>query len=212
MPRKKLIYTSEFPYHIVARCNNKDWFYLNLDETWDLFKNELNIVSIKFGFKVHAFVLMSNHYHLIASTNNKYNLGYVMNMLQKRITDKVNLKSKRTNHVFGGPYKGSLITENYYYINVLKYVFRNPVSANIVKKVGNYKFSTIDNYLSGNANDYIITSSHIFDQQGRRYVDDFDKWFNFAFSNEDYELMKKGVKKTNFKICGAKIGNQNRVF
>lgn len=105
--------------------------------------SHFNAISVARKAMVHAFVLMSNHYHLIVSTHEEHDLGIVMCDFQKSVSKAVNRISERTNHVFGGAYKGSLITNPVHYANVLKYVLRNPVAAGICSRSLNYPYSTL---------------------------------------------------------------------
>ena len=59
----------------------------------------------------------------------------------------INSETKRINHVFGGPCKASVITNERYYYHVYKYVLRNPVDAGIAKDCFSYEYSTLKNSL-----------------------------------------------------------------
>lgn len=199
MPRKRLIYTPEFPYHIVARSNNREWFKGELREVWDIFKEELIQLNQDYGFVVHAFVLMSNHYHLIASCSLDYDLGYIMRILQTKTSNRINGLSGRINHVYGGRYKGSLIGDEFYYANVLKYVFRNPVKADLCSKVEDWPFTNVNDIL-GKTESGVPTSSHIFEKS--LFMNDTEKssWFNEVFHMDDDERIRKGLTRTVFKL------------
>src|SRR3990167_2337764 len=98
MPRPKLFKTELFPYHITGRSNNKDWFYLPLPEIWSLLTENLGIVSETYQLKIHSFVLMSNHFHLMATTPDS-NLGDVMKYFMRESAKSVNRTANRTNHL-----------------------------------------------------------------------------------------------------------------
>ena len=68
MPRKKLIRTDQFPYHVTTRTNNKNWFSLPLEETWNICLRSLHKANKLNKVNLHAFVLMKNHYHLLLET------------------------------------------------------------------------------------------------------------------------------------------------
>src|SRR5690606_22174225 len=133
MPRKPLLYIHEYPYHVTARSNNKEWFYIAKSLLWEIFISELNSHKEKFGIRIHAFVLMDNHYHLLLSTRGEFYLGEVMQSLQRSIARKINSEAQRINHVFGGAYKGCLINNPIYYAHVVKYIYRNPIKAGLVQ-------------------------------------------------------------------------------
>ncbi len=85
---------------------------------------------------------MSNHFHLLL-TSPEEEIGTVMRELLSSVTRTVNLESGRTGHLFGGPYKASLIGDAGYYATVLKYVYRNPIKAKVCERVEDYPFSTL---------------------------------------------------------------------
>jgi REP element-mobilizing transposase RayT len=143
MPRKPTIFTSEYPYHIRARSNNREHFYLPVDECWSICSELLQEANIKFGFQVHAFLIMNNHYHLIATATNEYPLYKVMEWFQRSVTRRINDRAARINHVFGGPYKATIILSEDYYRYAIKYLYRNPVEALMVKNVEHYPYSTL---------------------------------------------------------------------
>ena len=133
MPRKSSstpisIRTMLWPAPII-----KEWFYLEKSIVWKIFKTQLIQAVERHRLKIHAFVLMGNHYHMIVSTHPDYNLGIVIQALQRSVSRMINSESKRINHVFGAHIKASVITNERYYYHVYKYVLRNPVDAGITK-------------------------------------------------------------------------------
>lgn len=191
MPRKKLIYTHLFPYHVVARSNNKDWFYLNKSETWRIMVQAAISVTKKYQLLIHAFVLMDNHYHMVVTTHPDHPLGEVMCKFQKTISRKINKKTNRINHVFGGPSKPSLISNPEYYARVIKYVYQNPIRAGICKEAEHYAYSSL------NSDEFRICSpftgiAHLVP------TTDFHSWINSL--DNSHEEVRKGLKKTVFKV------------
>lgn len=192
MPRKKLIYTHEFPYHVYARSNNREWFYLPINETWDIFVSELNRTFTEYKMSLHAFVLMSNHYHMLVTADPSYSLGEAMCELQKSVSRRINKVAERSNHVFGGPYKAALIKNSKDFSDVLKYIYRNPVKAGMVDLVEKHPYSTISN------NRMIITppSQDIINEIPSNML----AWLNSSSDQEKEEKIKKALRRTEFKI------------
>ncbi len=203
MPRKPLEYTHEYPYHIVARCNNREQFKLELSEVWDIFKTELTELNQRYNFQTHHFVLMSNHYHLIASTDKKYNLGFIMRILQSRTSRTINLKTGRINHVYGRRYRASLIIDPYYYGNALKYLYRNPVTAGICESVVDWKYSTLNNHQGFSIEGFPL-SCHLLERGVMLSGINFIKWLNEAYSPEVYEKINLGLTRVQFKFTQRK--------
>lgn len=192
MARKKLIYTDQFPYHIYARSNNREWFYLPQERVWEIYISEINHIVTKFKVLIHAFVLMNNHYHMLITTHEESDLGKVMCELQKSVSRTINSESGRVNHVFGGPYKASLITTSEYYSMVYRYIFRNPVEAGICKCVEDYLFSTL-------RSDQIPVTSPLSGICSLLPMTALDHWLNEPSDENIRNSIRKGLKKTCFK-------------
>jgi putative transposase len=130
MSRKKIDYLPHAVYHCVARTNDKEPFH-SLPDTWRIFSRELSFISKHYGVTIFAFVLMSNHYHLLLKVGDKIPLGRVMNYFQAKLSRTLNLRNQRINHVFRGQYRGSRITECSHFDVVFRYVLQNPLKANL---------------------------------------------------------------------------------
>lgn len=192
MPKRKLIYTDYYPYHVTARSNNKEWFYLEKPVVWTVFVEILNELNESHGLRVHAFVLMSNHYHLICTCSDQ-DLGRVMQQLQQRVSKRINKIAGRINHVFGGPYSGSLITTPTYYKTVLKYVYRNPVAGGLSDDVSQYLFSTL------NRSDLRLTFPYNIDCLINYRKKVLIPWLNNNTSANSRLEITSGLLKTEFK-------------
>jgi putative transposase len=68
MPRKKTIKNNIYPYHITTRSNQSQWFNVPLERVWSLALESLSFADKKHTVEIHAFVFMSNHYHLVVLT------------------------------------------------------------------------------------------------------------------------------------------------
>lgn len=142
MPRKPLVRTSEFPYHITSRSNNRDWFCISIEDVWDYCRELLAQGEKEFGIKIEAFVLMSNHYHLCVYTP-KANIDTFMRFFNQNLGRKIAKQSGRINRIFGAPYKWTVITSEAYFINVIRYVYQNPLRANLCQRCEDYPYSDL---------------------------------------------------------------------
>ncbi len=142
MPRKSIIRTSEFPYHVTIRTNNKDWFDLPLKEVWSLCLTNLKTASSKVNVNIQSFVLMNNHYHLLIWTPN-CDLDKFMYYFNSGLSKGVRKSTGRINRIFGDRYHWSLIKDQNYYELVQKYIYRNPIRAGLVRVCEEYEFSSL---------------------------------------------------------------------
>lgn len=197
MPRKQLIRSNIHPYHLTARCNNKEPFHCSLEQVWNIIGEHLNEISTVDHARIHAFVLMPNHFHLLISTP-EVDLGIIMQKFMASVTKSLNHKCRRSGRVFGARYHWSLINTVHYFDYALKYVYRNPVKASLVKNVEDYSFSSIRYKLGMESLQfplYPIAGFHsLVPHDQLKWL----QWINEPFKNELDETIRKGLKRTLF--------------
>ncbi|EQC48754.1 transposase IS200-like protein [Bacteriovorax sp. BSW11_IV] len=191
MPRKKLIRTNLYPYHVTIRCNNKEWFDVPLHIVWNICKRALCRANSKHPVKVQAFVLMSNHYHLMIWTP-LANIDKFMFELNRSISFEIRSKTGRINRIFGDRYKWTLIDNSDYYSVVLRYIYQNPIKKGIVEICEDYPFSTL-NYLVKN-------KSFPLELHTRDTLELYQKnYFNCSRSLSNREEFSKSFTRSTFK-------------
>jgi putative transposase len=142
MPRKPLLRHPRFPYHVTTRSNNKEWFDLPMNEVWKLFMRSLTHAYHKHPVEIINFVLMNNHYHILLRTP-ECNLDLFMYELNKEFSARLRIATNRINRMFGGRYKWCSIQSERYLYNCYRYVYQNPLRANLVKRIEDYEYSSI---------------------------------------------------------------------
>ena len=105
-------------------------------------ENYLHFLNRAYEIKIHSFVLMPNHFHLILR-NPQSNLSEAMNYFMRETSRQIARESGRINQVYGARFHRSLITTEKYFYQAYKYVYRNPVRAQICSQVQDYPYSTI---------------------------------------------------------------------
>ena len=145
-------------YHVTARGN--EWrkiFFSRKD--YEKFKEYLAEALEKYRFKLHAYVLMTNHYHLLIETSEK-NLSRLMHYINSSYTTYINVKRKRSGHLFQGRYKAIVIDRDNYLLELSRYIHLNPVRVNLVTKPEDYPYSSYISYIT-NYGEALVTSSTI---------------------------------------------------
>lgn len=120
-------------YHVMARGNRREAIFLD-DEDRKGFLSTVGEACAMTGWRVHAWVLMSNHYHLMIETP-EANLVAGMKWLQNTVTRRFNVRHRAWGRVFGDRYK-AIVTEGkkaYYYETLMDYIHLNPVRAGLVR-------------------------------------------------------------------------------
>lgn len=183
------------PYHVTARCINREWFHLPIDHVWNIFSIYLHFAHYSFGLQIHSFVLMDNHFHMIVSTP-EGNLDEIMNYLMREVSRNIARDSGRINQTFGGPYYWSLLQSPHYYLCAYKYVYRNPVEAGLIEKVEDYPYSTLSG-IKG-SNHLLIPVAH--DDTFFNNPDSTLIWLNNSYPKQAKEDIRNALRKREFKF------------
>jgi REP element-mobilizing transposase RayT len=126
----------EFPgafYHVMARGNRREAIFVDDDDRRYFLKAVSEACGMT-GWRVHAWVLMSNHYHFFIETPEP-NLVAGMKWLQNAYTRRFNTRHRAWGRLFGDRYKSVIVEgkDPWYYTTLLDYIHLNPVRAGIVR-------------------------------------------------------------------------------
>ncbi len=132
-------------YHITARGNErKDIFKSGKDR--EQFLSYLASASGRYQAVVHAYCLMTNHYHLLLETP-AGNLSQVMRHINGAYTTYFNTKRRRAGHLLQGRYKAILVEADEYAEELSRYIHLNPVRAGIAGNPEGYPWSSYAAYI-----------------------------------------------------------------
>lgn len=137
-------------YHLMNRGDRREEIFRD-DVDRKRFLEALEGVCQKTGWQVHAYCLMSNHFHLVVETP-RANLVEGMKWLLGTYTMRFNRRHKLSGHLFAGRYKSLLIdgATPGYLRTVCDYVHLNPVGARLVgrrERLQKYRWSSYPSYL-----------------------------------------------------------------
>ncbi len=118
--------------------------------------NLLEESARRYGVAVHAYVLMDNHFHLLATPQTVDGLPLMMQAVGRRYVRYFNDTQKRSGTLWEGRYKSTLIQSERYLLACMAYVDLNPVRAGMVGHARDYPWSSHAHYV-GVANDKLIT-------------------------------------------------------
>jgi len=131
-------------YHIISKGNERRSIFLGVDD-YKVFLNVLEEMSDRFEVDIFAYVLMSNHYHLLIRTHQK-NLSKSMQWLGTTYTRRFNVKHSRSGHLFQGRFKSILVQNDAYLMQLSCYIHRNPLRAGLVNRLADYPWSSYRSY------------------------------------------------------------------
>ena len=127
-------------YHVTSRGNAREVIYSG-DGDRTKFLEILSGVVERYGFIIHAYCLMSNHYHLLVETP-EGNLSRGMRQLNGVYTQWFNWSHKRVGHVLQGRYKAILVDKDEYLMELSRYLVLNPVRAGVVSRPEEWRWSS----------------------------------------------------------------------
>lgn len=137
----------EYPgayYHVTSRGNErKDVFKSQKDR--EQFLSYLESAVNRYDAVIHAYCLMSNHYHFILETPSG-NLSKIMQHINGAYTNYFNIKRKRSGHLFQGRFKAIIVEADEYAQELSRYIHLNPVRASIVNRPEEYRWSSYLDY------------------------------------------------------------------
>jgi putative transposase len=200
MPRKRIYLSDDFPYHVTARVNNREPYPIEPGHAWKILTDELYLQALLLGCSVHAFVMMPNHFHLLISTR-EHGLARVMQNFMSSTTKLMNLESQRSGHLYGGHYHWSLIRDPLYYAHALKYVYRNPVKAQLCTRVEDYPNSTISGLVGRTALPLLICRpAGPVDHMVPAEYDALLAWLNRPHRSEEALAIQRALRRKEFKL------------
>ena len=147
MARKPRIQFEGAFYHIIVRGNQRQDIFGDESDRYR-YLERLGIYKDKCGFLLYAYVLMSNHVHLLIETPAEP-ISRIMQMINFTYTQYFNRKYGKVGHLFQGRYKSYLCDKDSYLMSLVRYIHNNPVRAGLAKDVGAYQWSSHADYVQG---------------------------------------------------------------
>ena len=129
------------PVHLIQRGNNRQTCFA-APEDYAAYLNWLKEYAIKFSVDVHAWVLMTNHVHLLCTPQVKGAISQLMQSVGRRYVQYFNYQYKRSGTLWEGRYRSCLVQTEDYLLEVYRYIELNPVRANMVEDPGEYNWSS----------------------------------------------------------------------
>lgn len=164
MARLPRLTIAAYPHHIILRGNNRQPIFRDTDDYQRMLRF-LRDFSIESKVAVHAYVLMTNHLHLLLTPETNEGVPRMMQALGRRYVRYFNDRHSRTGTLWEGRYRSSLIDAERYLLACMVYMDLNPVRAGMVSGPGDYAWSSYGHY-AGLRNDPLVTPHSLFWQLG----------------------------------------------
>lgn len=139
MPRPTRLDAPGVPQHIIQRGNDRQpCFFVEAD--YLRYRNDLRELAFREGCAVHAYVLMTNHVHLLMTPTTTGGVARVMQSLGRRYVRYVNDRYRRTGTLWEGRYKACLVDDGNYLMQCYRYIELNPLRAAMVADASDYSW------------------------------------------------------------------------
>lgn len=146
MARQPRLNLPGIPQHIVQRGNNRLPCFLD-DVDCRTYLHLLAEALYQTGCDLHGWVLMDNHVHLLLTPMQAGAAGALMQRLGRNYVPLFNARHGRTGTLWEGRYKASLVADDHYLLQCLRYIELNPVRAAITDDPANYPWSSCQTHL-----------------------------------------------------------------
>ena len=183
------------PLHIVQRGNDRNpVFFTEMD--YRVYLDVLNEASHRYGCAIHAYVLMTNHVHLLMTPLSKDGASRCMQMLGNKYVRYINGAYRRTGTLWEGRFKSALIDSDHYLLTCYRYIELNPVRANMVLLPGDYRWSSYHYNALGQADALVKPHSGYVDlgqgdtERRQLYLGLFDN----CIDKEKLQLIRKSTQ------------------
>jgi putative transposase len=153
------------PLHVIQRGNNRGAIFF-ADGDYARYREWLAAAAEDYGCAVHAYVLMTNHVHLLATPREADSLPRALQSLGRRYVGYVNATYQRTGTLWEGRYRAAPIDSEAYFLACCRYIELNPVRAGMVVRPGEYRWSSYRAHAHGWA-DPLVSGHALYDVLGR---------------------------------------------
>jgi len=184
------------PQHIIQRGNNRELIFVH-DDDYQFYLECLQSAMEKNKLWIHAYVLMTNHVHILASPETETSISKTLQSVGRRYVQYFNYTYKRTGTLWEGRYKATVIVSDQYLLTCMRYIELNPVRAGMVEQPGDYPWSSYASNAEGK-NNTLITSHEVYSQlgvneTGRQLA--YRQLFRLGIGKTDLDALREATNK-----------------
>lgn len=154
MPRRPRTHLDDVPLHIVQRGHNREPCFFG-EEDYQSYLHWLGVALKEADCQLHAYVLMTNHVHLLLTPRKAIAVPRLLISLGRRYVQYINTTYRRTGTLWDSRYKSSLIQAEAYLLECMRYIELNPMRAAMVEDPAHYRWTSYRSNGLGQANPLI---------------------------------------------------------
>ncbi|TGD76213.1 transposase [Mangrovimicrobium sediminis] len=141
MPRKPRMFLPGHPAHLVQRGHNRQPVFF-AEEDYLAYQSFLSQAIERYDCALHAYVLMTNHVHLLMTPSSETGISQALQYTGQRYVPYINKKYERSGTLWEGRFRASIIDSNTYLLACYRYIEMNPVRAGMVTAPEAYRWSS----------------------------------------------------------------------
>ena len=141
MPRKPRFVLPGVPQHVIQRGHNREACFYAEDD-YMRYLETLHQCATHNQVAIHAYVLMTNHIHVLATPAHSNAIAHMMQDTGRKYVRYSNTRYKRTGSRWEGHYKASVIDSEQYLLTCMRYIEMNPARASMVAHPGDYRWTS----------------------------------------------------------------------
>ncbi len=185
----------EQPQHIIQRGNNRMDIFRG-DGDYRFYLRCMADASKNCDVRIHAYVLMTNHVHLLASPHRRDSISKMMQSIGRKYVQYFNQAYERTGTLWEGRYRSTVIDSEKYLLSCYRYIELNPVRAGIVNNPGDYDWSSYNFHAYGKP-DGIISEHKLFWAIGATKEQCRPTYRNLCTESLDTQFIREMRESTN---------------
>jgi putative transposase len=202
MARLPRIDVPDLPRRLMIRGNNRSLLFQDDSDRW-VFMRQLAFASSTYGCSIHAYVLMSNHVHLLATGHERGSVSRMMQSIGRRYARFVNARHGRTGTLFEGRFKSSLVESDRYFLTCMRYIESNPVRAGMAPDPGACAWSSFRANASGAPGAPLVAHGTYLGlaDDGIRRGEAYKRLFDHEIPDADLEAIRTSLHKNCVLAC-----------
>lgn len=202
MPRKPRFYLPGVPVHIVQRGHSREPVFFEKEDCL-AYLGWLHEASERYGCKIHAYVLMTNHIHVLATPEKNDSISLMMQYVGRHYVPYINYSYGTSGSIWEGRYKANMIHDEAYLLTCMRYIELNPVRANMVNHPEVYRWSSYQANAQGKA-DEIVSCHELYISLGKSKAlraQAYSALFNAHIDEEELGVIRASCQ------SGTPLGN-----
>jgi len=191
------------PQHVIQRGNNRTPIF-GAKEDYLFYLECLKQAAQAHDLAIHAYVLMTNHVHLLATPSHETSIGKTLQSLGRRYVQYFNYTYQRTGTLWEGRYKATVIHSEAYLLTCSRYIELNPVRAGMVPHSREYPWSSYHWHAHGKA-DELLSDHALYRRLGSTPEERHSAYrelFRFHLTEASLEAIREATNK------GWALGNE----